>query len=647
MFLAKIRVKNFRSILDETLACDRLTALVGRNGAGKSSFLRALELFYEPAARVKDEDFYAENTGCEIEIAVTFSDLSAAAQEQFRSYLDGDTLTVTRVFRGGTSRSGGTYHGTRRQYPVFSDIRGAPSKQETNRRYRALRQNPAYADLPAARSADAAEAALEEWETENPALCVPMRDDGQFFGFTNVARGYLGRYTSFIRVPAVRDALTDATEGRGSNLTAIMNLITRSALSERADIESFQRNVQAKYEELLDPERLPELLNLGERLTQTLSRYAPEASASLTWSGFAPISVAMPAAEVRLCEDGYESPVGQTGHGLQRAFIFTMLEHLVGSQKQPVAVSEVSNQAERIPNVVFAIEEPEIYQHPGRQRHLASVLLKLAEGSVPGVAASTQVIYTTHAPLFVGLDRFDQVRVLRKRSIEEGRPAATAVASATLEEIAQRLASLYGRPPGTYTSESLRPRMQALMTPWMNEGFFADVVALVEGEGDRLALLAVAEAEECDLEALGVCVVPCNGKPNMDRPAVVFQALGIATYLVWDNDRGKGNTAAEANRILLELVGGRIEDWPVGVWDTHACLEGNLERALRREIGEDLFLELVDECCSLFEMNRREAQKNAVVLKTVIEKASVRKCRGSTLAEIVGSLAALKESVRR
>ena len=28
-------------------------------------------------------------------------------------------------------------------------------------------------------------------------------------------------------------------------------------------------------------------------------------------------------------------------------------------------------------------------------------------------------------------------------------------------------------------SETLRPRLQALMTPWMNEGFFADVVVLV------------------------------------------------------------------------------------------------------------------------------------------------------------------------
>ena len=52
MLIQKIRVKNYRSIKDETLHLDRITALVGRNGAGNSSFLRALEMFYNSSARV-------------------------------------------------------------------------------------------------------------------------------------------------------------------------------------------------------------------------------------------------------------------------------------------------------------------------------------------------------------------------------------------------------------------------------------------------------------------------------------------------------------------------------------------------------------------------------------------------------------------
>ena len=46
MRITNVRVENFRSIRDATFSCDRLTALVGRNGTGKSSFLHAFGVFF-------------------------------------------------------------------------------------------------------------------------------------------------------------------------------------------------------------------------------------------------------------------------------------------------------------------------------------------------------------------------------------------------------------------------------------------------------------------------------------------------------------------------------------------------------------------------------------------------------------------------
>ena len=63
MLIQNVQVKNFRSILNESLPCDSLTALVGRNGSGESSFLSALELFYNPTARVTPEVSLAPRTG--------------------------------------------------------------------------------------------------------------------------------------------------------------------------------------------------------------------------------------------------------------------------------------------------------------------------------------------------------------------------------------------------------------------------------------------------------------------------------------------------------------------------------------------------------------------------------------------------------
>ena len=651
MIIQELHVKNFRSILDESFPCDCLTALVGRNGAGKSSFLRALEMFYDPSAKVIAEDFYAEDTSQDIEIAVTFSDLTAEEKGFFSAYIDNDTLTVVRVFSLASGRKSGTYHGMRLQNPEFGEIRGAGGKRDITARYNELRSSDKYSSLPTVRSADQALEALGQWETEHPDECRRLRDDGQFFGFTEVGQGYLGRYTRFIRIPAVRDASEDATEKRGSCVTEIMDLVVRSVLATRKEVTSFKEETQAKYKKILDPSKLTELTTLQDQLTNTLKQFAPDASVSLKWAKLADINIPMPEAEVKLLEDGYESAVQRTGHGLQRAFILTMLQHLVAARESEKVTEERLSSEEEIqateeaylPSLVLAIEEPELYQHPNRQRHMASVLLQLAQGSVPGVAKNTQVIYSTHAPLFVGLDRFDQIRVLRKEKGETGKPKVTKVAKAELEAVAEEIWKASGQERAKYTAETLRPRLQAVMTPWMNEGFFADVAVLIEGEDDRAALLGVARSMNHDFDSLGIAVIPCFGKTNLDRPLVIFRQLGVPVYVIWDGDHSERDARAEGNRYLLRLLGETEEDWPESVADTYACFKVKLEKTLESEIGPEMFKRLLSEAqAELGVGKKRHALKNPAVIQRIIEGAFRKGKTSMTLKSIVEKIVALK-----
>jgi putative ATP-dependent endonuclease of OLD family len=644
MILSYIHVKNFRSILDEALSCDCLTALVGRNGAGKSSFLRAMELFYDPSAKVVVEDFYSEDTNQDIEIALTYSDLEEEEREFFSAYIDNENLTVVRVFSLTPGHKSGTYHGMRLQNPEFNEVRAAGGKREIRSKYNELRSINKYTNLPSVTSGDAAIAELQNWESENPEECTRLRDDGQFFGFTGVGQGYLGRYTRFIRIPAVRDASEDATEKKGSCVTEIMNLVVRSVLARRQDVTSFKEETQTKYRDIMDPSKLTELTTLEEQLSQTLKYYVPDANVSLRWAELADIDIPMPQAHTKLLEDGYESSVQRTGHGLQRAFILTMLQHLVAAREVKNTIEEdagsgeetTSSEETHLPNLMLAIEEPELYQHPSRQRHLASVLHQLAAGDVPGVVKKTQVVYSTHAPLFVGLDRFDQIRLLRKVNNEEtGKPKMTKVTNVKLDSIANDLWNLDGQRGDRYTSETLRPRMQAVMTPWMNEGFFADVAVMVEGEGDRAALLAVGSAFGYDFESMGICVIPCMGKNNIDRPTLVFKKLGIKTYLVWDNDRESDELKPEDNKRLLKLLDATEEDWPTGVWDTHACFDKKLEDTLVNEINPEIFDYYLDKAKDEFRLTRVRALKNPFALRYIIERCYSEGHHSSTLDSIV------------
>ena len=650
MFIKEIHVRNFRSILDESLPCDSLTALVGRNGSGKSTFLSALELFYEPSPRVTEEDFYDQDVTKEIEIQVTFTDLSPDAKDLFSPYIDDDVLTVVRVFSDPREKKPGIYYGMRLQNPDFVTVRNAGRSMAIRNKYNEIREKK-YSSLPTIRSADDVHAALKEWESQNPKQLSRMRDDGQFFGFRQVSQGHLGKHTKFIHIPAVRDALEDAIENRGSTVTEIMDLVVRNALANRRELTDFKQQAQDQYREFMDSKKFTELNDLGHDLSNTLQSYVPDASVILQWSEFSDIPIPMPQAQVKLREDGYESTVERTGHGLQRAFIVTMLQHLVAAQSaettlEVVTLEEEANQELgdlHLPSLVLAIDEPELYQHPSRQRHLASVLFKLATGTIPGVAQNTQIIYATHSPLLVGLDRFEQIRVSRKITHENGKPKITQLTRVGMDAVANELWSATDRQGEKFTAETLCPRLQAIMTPWMNEGFFADVAVLVEGEDDRAAILGVAKSMNYDFDSLGVTVIPCFGKANLDRPLVIFRQLDVPVYVLWDGDCGGKDPKPETNKLLLRLLDQPEHDWPDFVGDSCACFKRNLEKTLEDEIGTALFEWLLSEAKTKLGIAKKvHALKNAAVIQHIIENADTKGKTSKSLKKIVDSIMALR-----
>jgi len=244
VIIESVSVKGFRSILDETLSCQSLTALVGPNGSGKSSFLRALSLFYDPLPKVDPEDFYDGDTTAEIAIAVTFRSLSPEAEELFASYMQGGKLRVERVFVWDNGKPVWKYHGATLRNPKFQAVRDALSIRDRGKtaktQYEALRAMADFDSLPPYSTLAQVSGALTQWEASHPDQCTRQRDDGQFFGFREVAQGYLGRFTRFLFIPAVRDASDDSAEGRGSVLTELMDLVVRSVFVDNDELRRFK-----------------------------------------------------------------------------------------------------------------------------------------------------------------------------------------------------------------------------------------------------------------------------------------------------------------------------------------------------------------------------------------------------------------------
>ena len=348
-------------------------------------------------------------------------------------------------------------------------------------------------------------------------------------------------------------------------------------------------------------------------------------------------------------EDGFKSTVDRVGHGLQRAFILSLLQNLVSFQSSSQRSGEETTgegQEEETPDLILAIEEPELYQHPNRQRHLARVLLQLSKGEIAGVARATQVVYCTHSPLFVGLDRFSSIRRLSKveNSHDHSLPRITDVASITLGQVASQLEAAQTKKPSvSFTAESLLPRMTALMTPMVNEGFFGDVVVLVEGEDDRCAILGAASQMGRDLESLGVAVIPCSGKTSLDRPLLVFRGLRIPVFVIFDGDASK-EKHVKANRILQTLLAVESpKDFPqTQVTASFAVFENNLDEHIQERVGTVLYGETVQQFYVEYGYsNEAQCKKSPLFVKTVLAKAAEKDVVIEELKQIVENVVAL------
>ena len=626
LILKSIRVTNFRSIKDETLYCDDLTALVGANGSGKSSFLHAAELFQSKSPKIDAEDYYNRCTTEDIVVAVTFNDLSVPAKQLFTKYIQNDELTVERVFKWNEGKLIPTFHGSTLQNRDFVNIytkTATTAKEE----YRKLQKCQSYNDLPPWSNHQEIKNILRQWETDNPDKCKRSRDDGQFFGFNEVAQGFLGKFVRFLYIPAVRDAVEDALEGRGSVLTELMDLVIRKRLADKSEIKEFQAEVKEKHAKIMNVSQLKELGSLENEMTGTLQSFVPNTRIDLSWQDLEELEIKLPKAVVSLVEDGYRSTVDRTGHGLQRAFIMTMLQHLSVAQSDGVNDHPEQSQASEFPVLVLIIEEPELYQHPNSQRHLAEMFLSLAKGEISGVSRKMQVIYSTHSPHFVGIDRINQIRLLRKIAGSARKPKVVEISSTSLQAVAGELSRIHDL--SNSTAATLRPRLQSIMNPWMNEGFFSDAIVLVEGESDRAAIIGTAKSMGHMLESLGISIIPCHGKTNLDRPAIIFRKFGIPIYVIWDGDKDRKNAKnkekdadKKINRALLSLMEQTEEDWPSRIANTFACFGTDMQSTMHKEIGRKLFERYVDKCKADFTMERDQAIKNPVVISRIIEMAA-------------------------
>jgi hypothetical protein len=389
-------------------------------------------VFYDVTADMSIEDFFNREFSCPIEIRVTYSNLRDDEKDTFSPYIRDSRLIVTKRISYENDRIIQRYYGASLQIPKFAEIRAIPSKRDRIAAWNQLVEEPG--DLvgaePRARSADEVEQIMAEYESNHPELVIPIEKEQQFFGPKNIGGGILDKFTKYVLIPAVRDA-TDEASGRKSAVYQILETIVIRKVEARKDIQAFKSRFSDEARQLYCSDNLKELPELGESISETLATFAPGSKLKLDWGEFEPPEIRTPEAIVTLIEDNFEGEISRKGHGLQRALILTLLQHLatiIPEEREEEEEKDIEEVTDSIgesqksllgPDLILAIEEPELYLHPSRCRYMCELLVRLAAVPGHGLGGQNQIIYTTHSPYLINLNRFDEIRVIRKKPSAE------------------------------------------------------------------------------------------------------------------------------------------------------------------------------------------------------------------------------------
>ncbi len=581
MKIKSIRIQNFRSFEDETVHLNRYSCFVGPNGAGKSSVLAALNVFFREQAgaptditKLTDEDYFRKNTADPVRITVTFDDMSPAAQAELAAYVRQDELVVTAeaAFDSttgvGTVRHFGQRSGMEPFRRFFEGDKAGLKAGELNTIYEALRQQ--FPDLTNPRSKDDKAEALRIFEGGHPDQCVLIPSEDNFYGVNST--GKLATYVQWVYVPAVKDAGEEGQEGKNTALGKLIARAVRTRTNFESELETLKTQTLASYRELLERNQAS-LTDISQSLQRRLESWAhPNVRLGMAWVSDPNKSVVLqqPVAGIKTGEGDFLGSLSRMGHGLQRSYLLALLQELAGSE------------APDAPTLILGCEEPELYQHPPQARHLADVFGELANGN-------NQILVTTHAPLFVSGDGFENTRLVRRPNPNSG----TSIRALTFPNLCLRIRAALGEDQQRRI-EGLVAKIHQALQPCIAEMFFAHVPVLVEGLEDVSYITTELHLSNqwSDFRRLGCHLIPVNGKDKLIQPLAIAVELGVPVFVVFDAD---GDTVREDhrvkherdNRALISLLGVAHNVFPAAniCSGNHAIWKTNLTEVVKSDFG--------------------------------------------------------------
>jgi len=583
MKIKTIRIENFRSFQDETINLNRYSCFAGPNGAGKSTVLAALNVFFQEKAssatdvtKLIDEDYFTNNIQLPIRITVVFDELNELAQEELGAYVRQNELVVTAeaVFNHdlgyGQVRHFGQRQGIQAFRLFFEAIKANALVAELNPIYEGLQQQ--FQGIENVRSKDDKVEALRRYEAAHPEQCALIPSEDTFYGINST--GKLASFIQWVYVPAVKDAGEEGLESKNTALGKLIARAVRTRTNFDAELDVLKTETLERYQALLDRNQ-ESLTEISRALQTRLESWAhPNVRLGMEWLSDPAKSVILqqPIAGIKTGEGDFLGSLSRMGHGLQRSYLLALLQELASSE------------APDAPTLILGCEEPELYQHPPQARHLADVFGELATGN-------NQIIVTTHSPLFVSGEGFENTRLVRRINTNAG----STVKSLTFQGLCSRIREALGDDQNR-AHDGLVAKIHQALQPGIAEMFFTRIPILVEGLEDVSYITTQLHLSGLwsEFRRLGCHLIPVNGKDKLIQPLAISLELGLPAFVLFDADgdtqRADHRTKHEKdNRALISLLGATYPAFPTShvIANNHVIWETNLTSMIRADFGDN------------------------------------------------------------
>lgn len=352
MKISKIRIKNYRGIKNSGwIEFDRLNAIVGKNDAGKSSILHAINDFYNESKLAEGNKYFgAGDEETEIEICFYGEEL----------------ITVPKVIldengylhiKKTSSNVGESY----KTYIIANDFGKADYKnmfQQTAAKMKTIFKTFGKEVPDIINKEKMLELCSEIICSEESYVIEEHELKGSML--KEIIKPLYPQFSLFL-------ADTNLDTSTSSFQNQFKKIVTNAI---QAHISEFS-NLQNEVQETLIGE-INKIGNYMETHYSGLTELKPEIS--YDWQKLVNFEVIMKDSQ------GYEVNLANKGTGIQRLFMVSYFQYLAEQ------ISENEN------SYIFVIEEPETFLHPGAQRTLLDSLKRISD--------IHQVIITTHSPVF-------------------------------------------------------------------------------------------------------------------------------------------------------------------------------------------------------------------------------------------------------